>query len=200
MPRCRGAGWWAGPVCTDTDCAHRGSLGFPGRFDVVRRRRRKLLCPFQREVHGQSGEVDLRRGNGNAVSYGLNITLSKLSLASCVVWGGSANSSYGIGLYSSMGSTVTASTILGGKGSSAWAVYLSESDPEIVNCLIGATEKTKSCGVFVNCGQSRPRALRANAFLGSASGKLSGVGWEKVSAEPDGGGAFPDAPRQTTFR
>lgn len=132
-------------------------------------------------------------GTGNAVSYGLNITLSKIELASCVVWGGAANSSYGIGLYSSTGSTISASTVLGGKGSSAWAFYLSESDPEIVNCLIGATGKTKSYGVFVNYGKSLPRSLRSNAFFGSATGLLAGIGLEKVSAAPNPAGAFLDS-------
>ena len=132
-------------------------------------------------------------GTGNAVSYGLNLTLSKADLVSCVVWGGSGDSSYGVGFYSSVGGKLWASTILGGKGSSAWAVYLSESDPEIVDCLIGSTGKAKSYGVFVNLGKSLPRALRSNAFFGSASGAFTGTSLGKVSTAPGPAGAFLDS-------
>lgn len=132
-------------------------------------------------------------GTGNAVSYGLNVTLSKVDLVSCVVWGGSGDSSYGAGFYSSTGGRIWASTILGGKGSSAWAVYLSESDPEIVDCLIGSNGKAKSYGVFVNLGKSLPRSLRSNAFFGSASGAFTGTNLGKVSAAPGATGAFLDS-------
>ena len=132
-------------------------------------------------------------GTGNAVSYGLNLTLSKIDLISCVVWGGSGASCYGVGLYSSTGSRVLGSTVLGGKGASAWAFYVSESDPEIVNCLIGAAGKSKSYGVFANYGKSLPRALRSNAFFGANSVAFSGASLGKTSAEPGPMGAFLDA-------
>lgn len=135
----------------------------------------------------------LDAGTGNAVSYGVTSTLSKLALISSVVWGGAANSSYAVGLYSSDGCVFQGSTLLGGRGASAWALYLSESEPEIVGCLIGSAGKGKSYGIFANYGKSQPKVLRSNAFFGSASGAFSGADLGAVSPEPDASGAFLDA-------
>jgi hypothetical protein len=132
-------------------------------------------------------------GTGNAVSYGLSLTQSKGDLSSCVVYGGSANSSYAVGLYSSQGSRFVGSTILGGSGSSSWAFYLDSSDPEIIGCLIGATGKAKSYGVYANYGKSLPKTLRSNAFFDAATGFLSGPDLGKVTQTLDPSGAFTDA-------
>jgi len=132
-------------------------------------------------------------GTGNAVSYGINLTLTKIEVVSCVVWGGSGNSSYGVGLYTSTGSRFVGSTVLGGNGTSAWAFYVADSDPEIVNCLIGSAGRSKSYGLFANFGKSLPRSLRSNAFFSSASGAFSGASLGKLSGSLSDQGAFLDA-------
>jgi hypothetical protein len=109
-------------------------------------------------------------GTGSVASYGVSCTSSVLLAASSAIYGGEANTSYGIGFYASPGGSVFSSTVHGGKGKSAYGIMCSQSSPAIKSSIIGAAGSAKSFGIYENYGNSSPSALEANALWGSASG------------------------------
>jgi hypothetical protein len=126
-------------------------------------------------VSTDTSTLDLRRstldgGTGTAVSYALSMTGSKGVVVSSVLWGASANSSYGVALYSSHKVDLIGDTIDGGTGTTAWGVFIAETEPRIIDCLIGAQGSGQSYGVYENYGHSVPTKIENCVFFGANSG------------------------------
>lgn len=112
----------------------------------------------------------LTAGDGSVGAYGLSATDAKVRASSSVLAGGIANVSYGAALYNSQDITLESCTISGGSGKDAVAVFISASDPELVNCILHADGSSKSYGIVDNYGESAPSRLEAVAFSGCAGG------------------------------
>lgn len=115
-------------------------------------------------------------GTGTVGGYGASATDAKLSISDSVLAGNSANVSYGAAFYNSKGSTIQKSTIVGGSGKDVSGLFISTSNPGIVDCVVWANGTGKSYGITANYGDSAPSALSRSVFIGCAGGAYFDAG------------------------
>ncbi len=113
----------------------------------------------------------LLAGTGGVGGYGLSATDARVAISSSVLAGSAANVSYGAAFYNCKNSGLENCTVVGGSGKEGVGVFISASNPAIVNCIISAQGVTKSYGITDNYGDSAPSSLSGNAFIG-CSGAL----------------------------
>lgn len=135
----------------------------------------------------------LSAGTGNVVSYAASLTDARASLVSCVLDGGAANTSFGLAAYSAPDVRAVGCTIHGGKGKVAYAVFVASSAPELRGCVIACEGSSKSWGIYENYGDSSPRAVERNAFLGCASGLYYDDGSRSIMVSVSPAGELLDA-------
>ena len=112
----------------------------------------------------------LLAGSGSVGGYGLSATDAVVRVASSVLAGSPANVSYGAAFYNCKDSALESSTVIGGSGKDSAGVFISASDPSIVDCIVGAYGSSKSYGIIDNYGSSAPSRLESVAFIGCSGG------------------------------
>jgi hypothetical protein len=108
-------------------------------------------------------------GTGSVTGAGVSVTSGKVQVVGSVVAGNGANTTYGIALFHSQGTRIESSTVWGGNGRKASAVFVSEGNPSIVSTTLAAQGTQVSYGVNQNYGPSAPAQLKDVVFEGCAT-------------------------------
>jgi len=135
----------------------------------------------------------LLAGSGAVGGYGLSATDAVIRVASSVLAGSPANVSYGAAFYNCRDSALESSTVVGGSGKDSAGVFISASDPSIVNCIIGSYGSAKSYGIFDNYGSSAPSRLESVAFIGCSGGVYYDADSKRAYTAVDASGVPVDA-------
>lgn len=130
----------------------------------------------------------LLAGSGSVGGYGLSATDAVVRVAGSVLAGSPANVSYGAAFYTCADSGLEGCTVVGGSGKDSAGVFISASDPSIVNCIIGSYGSAKSYGILDNYGSSAPSRLESVAFTGCSGGIYYDADSKRAYTAVDGSG------------
>lgn len=156
------------------------------------------IAPSSCGLSVDGASVELRSvtawsGDGTLSAAGAMVTDGSLDAVSCVFSSGKANTGHGLALYNTRDIKVRSSTLWGGRGRDAIALFVSVGRPVLESCILGAQGQKISCGIWKNYGDSAPASLASLAFTGCATSLYFDADTRIAGMTIDGAGRFTDS-------